>query len=83
MERQVQELWHEVLSMIQKKISKPSFDTWLKSTKAVSLQDNILVIGTPNTFTQEWLENRYAKLISDAVRECLQVRPELPHRYAG
>lgn len=77
MERQVQELWHEVLSMIQKKISKPSFDTWLKSTKAVSLQDNILVIGTPNTFTQEWLENRYAKLISDAVRECLQVRPEL------
>lgn len=77
MERQVQDLWHEVLSMIQKKISKPSFDTWLKSTKALSLQDNILIISTPNTFTQEWLESRYAKLISDAVRECLNVQPEL------
>jgi len=76
-ERQVQDLWHEVLSMIQKKISKPSFDTWLKSTKALSLQDNILIISTPNTFTQEWLESRYAKLISDAVRECLNVQPEL------
>lgn len=77
MERQVEELWHQVLSMIQKKISKPSYDTWLKSTKAVSLQDNVLTISTPNTFTQEWLENRYTKLILTAVRECMDAQPEL------
>ncbi|WP_244867370.1 chromosomal replication initiator protein DnaA [Paenibacillus cineris] len=63
--------------MIQKKISKPSYDTWLKSTKAVSLQDNVLTISTPNTFTQEWLENRYTKLILTAVRECMDAQPEL------
>nr|WP_285855213.1 chromosomal replication initiator protein DnaA [Paenibacillus cellulositrophicus] len=70
-------MWHQVLSMIQKKISKPSYDTWLKSTKAVSLQDNVLTISTPNTFTQEWLENRYTKLILTAVRECMDAQPEL------
>ncbi|RED40843.1 chromosomal replication initiator protein DnaA [Paenibacillus sp. VMFN-D1] len=77
MERQVEELWHQVLSMIQMKISKPSYDTWLKSTKAVSLQDNVLTISTPNTFTQEWLENRYTKLILSAVREYMDAQPEL------
>ncbi|WP_397334156.1 chromosomal replication initiator protein DnaA [Paenibacillus sp. VMFN-D1] len=63
--------------MIQMKISKPSYDTWLKSTKAVSLQDNVLTISTPNTFTQEWLENRYTKLILSAVREYMDAQPEL------
>lgn len=69
MESQSNELWQQVLSVIQTKISKPSFDTWLKSTKASLFTDTRVMICTPNNFTREWLENRYTKMVASAVEE--------------
>ncbi|WP_423800265.1 chromosomal replication initiator protein DnaA [Neobacillus sp. SAB-20_R2A] len=60
----IADLWHAALANIEKKISKPSFDTWLKSTKAHSLQGDLLVITAPNEFARDWLEERYSQLIS-------------------
>ncbi|MGF2618432.1 DnaA N-terminal domain-containing protein, partial [Rossellomorea aquimaris] len=58
------DLWNKALSNIEKKISKPSFDTWLKSTKAHSIQGDTLIITAPNEFARDWLEGRYSQLIS-------------------
>lgn len=63
------EMWQQVLSVIQTKLSKPSFDTWFKSTKATVFTDSLLVISAPNNFAKEWIESRYAKLISTTVLE--------------
>jgi chromosomal replication initiator protein len=65
----IADLWHAALAHIEKKISKPSFDTWLKSTKAHSLQGNLLVITAPNEFARDWLEERYSQLISGILYE--------------
>lgn len=69
MESHSDHLWQQVLSTVQKKISKPSFDTWLKATKAVSFTDDAVVVRAPNTFARNWLEKRYTKLISNAIYE--------------
>ena len=50
-------------------MSKPSFDTWLKSTKAHSLQGDSLVVIAPNEFARDWLEERYSPLISSVLYE--------------
>ncbi|MCM3588127.1 chromosomal replication initiator protein DnaA [Mesobacillus maritimus] len=60
----IADLWNTALSKIEKKISKPSYDTWLKSTKAHSLQGDTLTITAPNEFARDWLEERYSQLIS-------------------
>jgi chromosomal replication initiator protein len=65
----VKELWDTTLSHIQTRISKPSFETWLKSTKATSLDDNTLLITAPNEFTRDWLESRYSDLILETLYE--------------
>ncbi|KGP73225.1 chromosomal replication initiator protein DnaA [Pontibacillus yanchengensis] len=65
----IKELWDNTLSQIEEKISKPSFETWLKSTKADSLKDDTLVIVAPNEFARDWLESRYANLIADTLYE--------------
>ncbi|WP_042464269.1 chromosomal replication initiator protein DnaA [Neobacillus dielmonensis] len=65
----IADLWHAALANIEKKISKPSFDTWLKSTKAHSLQGDLLVITAPNEFARDWLEERYSQLISGILYE--------------
>lgn len=65
----IADLWDKTLENIQTKVSKPSFDTWLKSTKAHSLQGNSLVITAPNEFARDWLEERYSPLIADVLYE--------------
>jgi len=65
----IADLWHAALANIEKKISKPSFDTWLKSTKAHSLQGDLLIITAPNEFARDWLEERYSQLIAGILYE--------------
>ncbi|MFB5676984.1 chromosomal replication initiator protein DnaA [Paenibacillus terreus] len=71
MESHTSELWQQILSIIQTKLSKPSFDTWFKATKATKLNDHSIVISAPTTFAVEWLESRYTKLVASTVYELL------------
>jgi chromosomal replication initiator protein len=64
------ELWQNVLQLLQSRVSRPSFDTWLKSTRAAQWTEDALIICAPNNFAREWLENRYTRLIEAAVLEC-------------
>lgn len=70
----IDDLWGRALSIIEKKISKPSFDTWLKSTKAHSLKDLTLTIEAPNEFARDWLEGHYTDLISNTVYDLIGER---------
>jgi chromosomal replication initiator protein len=65
------ELWQEILSIIQTKLSKPSFDTWFKATKATQINDHFIVISAPTTFAVEWLESRYTKMVSSTLFEVM------------
>src|SRR5690625_446666 len=65
----IEDLWNSALEEIEKKISKPSFDTWLKNTKAEKLREDILTVNVPNEFARDWLEGRYTKLIADILFE--------------
>lgn len=65
----IDSLWDQTLIKIQKKISKPSFETWLKATKAYALQGDTLTITAPNEFARDWLEERYSKLIAGILLE--------------
>jgi len=69
-DNQPTQLWQNVLQLLQARVSRPSFDTWLKSTKAAQLTESTLTICAPNNFAREWLENRYTRLIEAAVLEC-------------
>lgn len=71
MDSHTSEIWQQILSMIQTKLSKPSFDTWFKATKATQITDHSIVISAPTTFAVEWLESRYTKLVSSTLYEIL------------
>ncbi|MFC4321688.1 chromosomal replication initiator protein DnaA [Litchfieldia salsa] len=63
----IADLWSKALIEIEKKLSKPSFETWLKSTKAHALQNDTLIITAPNEFARDWLESRYLHLIAETI----------------
>jgi chromosomal replication initiator protein len=62
------ELWQAALGEIEMSISKANFSTWFKNTAIISNADNKVVIGVPNGFAKEWLENKYNTYIFKALR---------------
>ncbi|HWK22803.1 MAG TPA: chromosomal replication initiator protein DnaA [Ureibacillus sp.] len=65
----LEELWKNVLAQVEQKISKPSFETWLKSTKLLSYKGTNVTIAAPNSFARDWLENHYVHLIAGILSE--------------
>ncbi|GEL07556.1 chromosomal replication initiator protein DnaA [Salisediminibacterium halotolerans] len=65
------DLWEQALTKIEDKVSKPSFDTWFKFTKADTLDQstNTITVVAPNEFARDWLENRYFGIITETLHE--------------
>jgi chromosomal replication initiator protein len=67
----IDDLWGKTLNVIEKKISKPSFETWLKSTKAIALNKNTLIVEAPNDFAREWLDGNYKEILTEILYELI------------
>jgi len=63
-----EELWQNALAEIELNISKASFITWFRNTSIVAKKDSGVVIGAPNGFSKEWLENKFNKLVLKTLR---------------
>ncbi|MBS4030436.1 MAG: chromosomal replication initiator protein DnaA [Clostridiales bacterium] len=72
MEQELLEIWQATLDEIEKKMSKPSFETWLKTTRPVSLNNDMLVVSVPNDFTRDWLQGRYSELITQTLKDVVK-----------
>ena len=72
------EVWERVLDDLQIQVTRPTFETWLKQTAGVAVSDDAFVVGAPNAFVAEMLEQRMSSLIAQAVER--QVRRRLDVR---
>jgi chromosomal replication initiator protein len=67
----VESLWNQVLERLQLQLSRPTFETWIKTANAKSLEENCLTIQTPNPFARNWLQKYYIKAIAETVQDIL------------
>jgi chromosomal replication initiator protein len=63
-----EELWQAALGEIELSISKANFITWFKNTAILSNESGQIVIGVPNGFAKEWLENKYKSYVINSLR---------------
>jgi len=63
-----EKLWQAALAEIELNISKANFITWFRSTSIYSIKDAGVVVSVPNSFSKEWLENKFNKLILKTLR---------------
>lgn len=64
--KQLQAIWEHILVELSKDISKLSCDSFLKPIVPLSINEQILELGTPNQFVKEFLEDRYVDSIKAA-----------------
>jgi chromosomal replication initiator protein len=67
----VESLWNQVLERLQLQLSRPTFETWIKTASAKTLEDSCLTIQTPNPFARNWLQKYYIKAIAETVQDIL------------
>jgi len=67
----LENLWTQVLERLQIQLSRPTFETWIKTAIAEQLDDNCLVIRTPNPVARNWLQKYYIKTIAEVVQEVM------------
>ena len=77
METSPDQLWSQVLERLQLQLSRPTFETWIKTAIAEQLENDCLVIRTPNPFAKNWLQKYYIKTIADVVQDILGQRVEI------
>jgi chromosomal replication initiator protein len=69
-----QQLWQAILGNLELTLTKANFTTWFKNTSIIEKSDYGIVVGVPNAFTKEWLQNKYHQDILKALKA---IAPEI------
>ena len=61
------QVWRAALGELQVSLSPANFETWLRDTLLVDVDEQRVRIAVPNGFAKDWLESRYRSLISQTL----------------
>nr|WP_313949369.1 chromosomal replication initiator protein DnaA [Leptolyngbya sp. FACHB-261] len=78
----IDQLWRQVLDRLQLQLSRPTFETWIKSTRAEKLEDGCLTVRTPHPFARNWLKKYYYLTIREIVADVLGQEVEVQFVFA-
>lgn len=76
-------VWQAVLGELEVGLSRANFTTWFKNTSIIDNENSNIVIGVPNIFTKEWLENKYHKQIAEALRKFVPDLKSITYQVGG
>ncbi|HEV2951914.1 MAG TPA: DnaA N-terminal domain-containing protein, partial [Actinomycetota bacterium] len=61
------QVWRAALGELQVSLSPANYETWLRDTQLVDVDEQRFKIAVPNGFSKDWLETRYRSLISQTL----------------
>jgi chromosomal replication initiator protein len=63
----VKGMWQSVLGELEVSVTRAHFSTWLKPTYIISNEGGHVVVGVPNIFNKQWMENKYNAQVKTAL----------------
>lgn len=70
-ESPIDSLWSQVLDVLQLKLSRPTFEAWIKTAIPEELTETTLTLLTPNPFAKNWIQKYYMKTILEVIHDIL------------
>ena len=64
MELTAAEVWSRILDEARAALPEQAFRTWLAPTEAIAFSQDTLIVSTPNPFAADWVEDKYAPLLT-------------------
>ena len=62
-------LWQSALQRLRETTLSPGAKPWIEGTRPVRLSGNTIVLAAPSAFAKEWLETKYATLLTHTLGE--------------
>ena len=63
------EIWKQVVVLLDKKIDRHNVETWILPVKPLGMDETYFNIGVPSKFFATWLEEHHADIIRDALKQ--------------
>ena len=67
----LKQIWTAALGELQVGLPRSTYDTWFKDTQVLSEEDDVFLIGVPNAFAREWLENKFRPQVRTTLQHLL------------
>ncbi len=83
MELTAAEVWARILEGARATLADQAYRTWLAPTQAVAISQDLLVVSTPNPFAVDWVEDKYAELLTGIGEQLFGRRFTLSVQYHG
>jgi chromosomal replication initiator protein len=58
------EIWTRLLDRARQELPEQTFRTWLEPTRALDVEGQTIVVGTPDQFAADWNETKHAGLLA-------------------
>lgn len=69
MENAAERVWSSALQVLRSLLNQDIFNLWFAPIKAVSVENDALLLEVPNDFCEVWLKDNYGGLLRDALAQ--------------
>lgn len=73
----MESVWDKATKIIQEKVSKQNFDTWIKPIKIMSMEDKRVQLAVPNKFFKDWLMDNYLTMIKNTLHGVIGINVDI------
>jgi len=67
-ELEPEEAWLAALGELQVLMTPATFNTWLRDCRLLAYEDGTFVLGVPNSFARDWLDNRLRSTVTRTLK---------------
>jgi len=65
----MENIWEKALSVLRSEVNDQVFSAWFSPISEVSSDDNVITLGVPNKFFENWIKEKYISLVTTAVQQ--------------
>ena len=73
----MESVWDKATKIIQDKVSKQNFDTWIKPIKILAMEDKCIQLAVPNKFFKDWLMDNYLSMIKNTLHSVIGINVDI------
>ncbi len=73
----MKELWEIVLQNLRDNLGEEVVKSWFSSVKFVGIENGVVILKVPNLFFKEWIEENYKTVLSDSLKEVVELYRDL------
>ena len=70
-------LWLRLLASLESKLPSAVLDSWIRPSRLLAVEGDLLKIGAPNKFSRDWLAQHHLEALQAAAKECLGGQPRV------